>query len=85
MKNPPYPKFAYCANYASGLRVLDTTGIKWSLPRLRQPGFFDVSPFAQADAFLGSWSTYMHRSSVIAVNVMESGVFLLNFTGAFAN
>lgn len=84
MANPPNPDFAYCSNYVSGLRIIDTTNIKDTNPQLSTAGFFDVSPSETGNQFLGAWSAYMHPSGVIAVNVIETGVFFLDFDLAFS-
>jgi len=83
MANPPSDKYFYCSNYVSGLRIIDATNIKDSNPQLSTAGFFKVSPSVTGNQFLGAWSAYLHPSGVIAVNVIETGVFFLDFDLTF--
>lgn len=83
VENHPNTDYVYCANYATGLRILNTVDIKESPPNIATAGFFDVAPEANGARFNGAWSSYMHPSGVIAVTNIETGLFFLNFTQAF--
>mmetsp|Transcript_13789 Transcript_13789/g.17988 ORF Transcript_13789/g.17988 Transcript_13789/m.17988 type:complete len:586 (-) Transcript_13789:1486-3243(-) len=83
MGNPPDDSFAYCANYASGVRVLDIDGVQNEVPAVQEVGYFDVSPDIESSDFFGSWSTYMHPSGMLAVSGIERGLFILSPRMAF--
>jgi choice-of-anchor B domain-containing protein len=72
-------RFAYEANYRSGLRVLDITEI--DAPRLSEVGFFDVYPVDDLPSYNGAWSTYPFFSSgIVVVSGIEQGLFVLRPT-----
>jgi len=68
--------YAYESNYASGLRILDITGI--SSARLREVAFFDVYPADDIDHHNGTWSNYpFFPSGVVVVSAIQQGLFIL--------
>jgi len=67
---------SFQANYRSGLRVLDTSGI--GAGNLSEVGFFDVFPEDDAAEFNGSWSNYPYfDSGTVVVSGIEQGLFVL--------
>ncbi|KAK1758905.1 hypothetical protein QBC47DRAFT_449616 [Echria macrotheca] len=79
---------SYQANYGSGLRIVDVSGVKRDPTggNFEEVGFFDCHP--EDDAvngvveFLGTWSVYPYfRSGYILLNSIERGIFSLKYTG----
>ncbi|MCL4871012.1 MAG: choice-of-anchor B family protein [Anaerolineae bacterium] len=69
-------RFAYEANYRSGLRILDLADI--ANANLTEYGFFDIYPDNDNPAFNGAWSVYPFFSSgVVVVSGIEQGLFVL--------
>jgi len=69
---------SYQANYASGLRVVDTTGVKTGgAAALKEVAFFDVRPEDNVVDFFGSWSTFIFPSGNILINSIERGAFVV--------
>jgi choice-of-anchor B domain-containing protein len=67
---------AFEANYASGLRVLDTSRIGSAL--MREIGFFDVRPEDDQPIYNGSWTSYpFFASGIVVVNSIERGLFVV--------
>eukprot|EP01095_Lingulamoeba_sp_RSL-Kostka_P008217 TRINITY_DN270_c0_g1_i1.p1 TRINITY_DN270_c0_g1~~TRINITY_DN270_c0_g1_i1.p1 ORF type:complete len:464 (-),score=161.09 TRINITY_DN270_c0_g1_i1:177-1544(-) len=68
------------SNYTAGLRILDITNLQ-SDGTVEEVAYFETSPkFADRVSFLGTWSNYpYYGTDLIAVNVIESGLFLLSF------
>lgn len=66
----------FIASYTAGLRVLDLSGI--GEKQVEETGYFDTYPVNNNAAFSGAWNVYPYfQSGVIAVNDIESGLFLL--------
>jgi choice-of-anchor B domain-containing protein len=66
----------FIASYTAGLRVLDLSGI--GEKQVEEMGYFDTYPVNNNAAFSGAWNVYPYfQSGVIAVNDIESGLFLL--------
>ena len=67
---------AFQANYRSGLRVIDLSGI--AAGTLREVGFFDIYPADDLPSFNGAWSNYpFFASGVVVVSGIEQGLFVL--------
>ncbi|KAK4038333.1 hypothetical protein C8A01DRAFT_37721 [Parachaetomium inaequale] len=77
----------YQANYASGLRVVDVSGVEADPTggNFEEVGFFDCHPEDDDDnviKFLGTWSVYPYfKSGYILLNSIERGIFSLKYTG----
>jgi choice-of-anchor B domain-containing protein len=66
----------FIASYTAGLRVLDLSEI--GEKQVEETGYFDTYPVNNNAAFSGAWNVYPYfQSGVIAVNDIESGLFLL--------
>jgi choice-of-anchor B domain-containing protein len=69
-------KYAYQANYESGLRILDTSGVPMST--LKEVGFFDAFPTLDAAELKGSWTAYpFFPSGIVVMQGTEGGMFVL--------
>jgi choice-of-anchor B domain-containing protein len=77
---------SYQANYASGLRILDVSGLADDPTgaTMSELGFFDCYPEDDANPeveFYGAWSVYPYfQSGVVIMNCIERGLFALRFT-----
>jgi len=78
----------YQANYGSGLRIVDVSGVKIDPTggNFEEVGFFDCHP--EDDSvngvveFLGTWSVYPYfKSGYILLNSIERGIYSLKYTG----
>jgi choice-of-anchor B domain-containing protein len=68
--------FSYQANYRSGLRILDISGV--ATAALSEVGFFDIYPADDHAQFNGAWSNYPYfDSGVVIVSGIEQGLFVL--------
>ena len=68
--------FAYQANYPSGLRVLDISGV--ASTSLNEVAYFDIYPASNAAQFNGAWSNYPYfTSGLVVVSGIEQGLFIL--------
>ncbi len=68
--------FSYQANYRSGLRILDISGV--ATANLTEVAFFDVYPADDAAQFNGAWSNYPYfDSGIVVVSGIEQGLFVL--------
>ncbi|KAK5096262.1 hypothetical protein LTR24_002668 [Lithohypha guttulata] len=79
---------SYQANYGSGLRIIDVSGLPQDPTgaNIEQTGFFDCHPEDDATngvvEFLGTWSSYPYfKSGYILLNSIERGVFSLKYKG----
>jgi choice-of-anchor B domain-containing protein len=69
-------RYAFEANYTSGLRVIDLAEIDRG--RLREIAFFDTYPADDAPTFNGAWGNYpFFPSGTIVVNDRQNGLFVL--------
>jgi hypothetical protein len=69
-------RYAYQANYRSGLRVLDISGA--ATANLQEIGYFDIYPVDDQPSFNGAWSNYpFFKSGVVVVSGIEQGLFVL--------
>ncbi|GAB1317917.1 Regulatory P domain-containing protein [Madurella fahalii] len=78
----------YQANYGSGLRIVDVSGVELDPTggNFEEVGFFDCHPedddINGVIEFLGTWSVYPYfRSGYILLNSIERGIFSLKYTG----
>ncbi|KAL2163233.1 hypothetical protein VTH06DRAFT_5289 [Thermothelomyces fergusii] len=78
----------YQANYGSGLRIVDVSGVELDPTggNFEEVGFFDCHPEDDEAggevAFLGTWSVYpFFKSGYILLNSIERGIFSLKYTG----
>lgn len=78
----------YQANYGSGLRVVDVSGVELDPTggNFEEVGFFDCHPedddVGGVVEFLGTWSVYpFFKSGYILLNSIERGIFSLRYTG----
>ncbi len=66
----------YQANYRSGLRILDITGV--ATATLSEVAYFDIYPADNAAEFNGAWSVYpFFTSGNVVVSGIEQGLFVL--------
>ncbi|KAL2143398.1 hypothetical protein VTI28DRAFT_10512 [Corynascus sepedonium] len=79
---------SYQANYGSGLRVVDVSGVELDPTggNFEEVGFFDCHPEDDEEGgvlkFLGTWSVYPNfKSGYILLNSIERGIFSLKYTG----
>jgi choice-of-anchor B domain-containing protein len=64
------------ASYTAGLRVFDISEIDEK--QIEEIGFFDTFPSNNRASFNGAWNVYPYfESGVIAINDIESGLFLV--------
>ena len=70
-------RYAYLANYTSGLRIIDIEDIHAP----REIGFFDTLPEYDRTGFFGAWSAYpFFSSNTIIVSSIDEGLFILQAT-----
>ena len=68
--------FTYQANYRSGLRILDISGV--ATASLNEVAFFDIYPADDANQFNAAWSNYPYfDSGIVIVSGIEQGLFIL--------
>ena len=68
----------YQANYTSGLRILDISGLP---NQVSQVALFDVTPGNDAKGFSGAWSVYPYfPSGTLIVSSVEGGLFVVRST-----
>ena len=69
-------RYAYEANYESGLRILDLDGIQQGV--IREAAFFDTYPQSTTAQFNGMWSVYPYfQSGTVVVSDINNGLFVL--------
>lgn len=69
-------QYAFLANYKSGLRILDLSGIEQQ--RVREVAFFDTFPANNDSGFDGAWSSYPYfASGNVVVSDISRGLFVL--------
>ncbi|HEY0083430.1 MAG TPA: choice-of-anchor B family protein [Pyrinomonadaceae bacterium] len=75
-------RYAYQANYRSGLRVLNISGA--ATANLQEVGYFDIYPVDDLPEFNGAWSNYpFFKSGIVLVSGIEQGLFVLRPTTNF--
>jgi choice-of-anchor B domain-containing protein len=75
-------RYAYQANYRSGLRVLDISSA--ATANLQEVGYFDIYPVDDLPEFNGAWSNYpFFKSGIVLVSGIEQGLFVLRPTTNF--
>jgi choice-of-anchor B domain-containing protein len=68
--------YTYQANYQSGLRILDLSGI--GSGSLTEVGYFDIYPKANTANFNGSWSVYPYFDSrTVVISGIEQGLIVV--------
>ena len=71
--------YSYQANYRSGLRILDITGV--GSAQLAEAAYFDIYPADDQPEFNGAWSTYpFFASGNVLVSGIEQGLYVLRPT-----
>src|SRR5690606_3537725 len=69
-------QYAFLANYKSGLRILDLSGIAQGT--VVEAGFFDTFPTNDDTGFDGAWSSYpFFDSGTVLVSAISRGLFVL--------
>ncbi|MBD0324989.1 MAG: choice-of-anchor B family protein [Pyrinomonadaceae bacterium] len=69
-------RYAYEANYRSGLRILDAANA--ANASLNEVAFFDIFPIDDAPSFNGAWGNYpFFKSGTVIVSGIEQGLFVL--------
>ena len=69
-------RYAYEANYRSGLRILDAANS--ASASLNELAYFDIYPVNDDSAFNGAWGNYpFFRSGTVIVSGIEQGLFVL--------
>jgi choice-of-anchor B domain-containing protein len=69
-------RYAYLANYKSGLRILDLSGI--AAGDISEVAYFDTYPADDTVGFNGAWSSYpFFASGTVLVSDMSRGLFVL--------
>jgi choice-of-anchor B domain-containing protein len=72
----------YCANYQSGLRILDRSNPQ----ALVEVGFYDTFPSGDNQSFNGLWSCYPYfESGTVIGSDIESGLFVWSTDLSFVN
>ena len=75
---------AFASNYASGLRIDDTSALN-SGGTLREVGYFDTFPSKNEATFDGVWSSYIYLpSGNLLISSIEYGLFVVKVTGDLA-
>ena len=70
-------RFAYLANAASGLRILDLRQIGAKKSRVREAAYFDVEPGLSNTSWFGAWSVDILPSGTVLVGSVRQGLFVL--------
>ena len=69
-------RYAFQANYESGLRILDLDEI--GSGSIREVAFFDTYPRRTGRSYQGAWSVYPYfESGIVIVNDIDNGLFVL--------
>lgn len=69
--------YAYLANAASGLRILDLRQIGNKKSRVREAAYFDVEPGVSNTSWFGAWSADVLPSGTVLVGSTRQGLFVL--------
>ncbi|WP_020669240.1 choice-of-anchor B family protein [Amycolatopsis nigrescens] len=68
--------FSYQANYQSGMRILDVSGV--ASGTLTEAGYFDIFPSGDSAQFNGAWSLYPYfPSGNVVINGIEQGLVVV--------
>jgi choice-of-anchor B domain-containing protein len=70
-------RYAYLANAASGLRILDLQQIGSKKSRVREAGYFDVEPGLSNTSWFGAFSVEVLPSGTVIVGSTRQGLFVL--------
>lgn len=70
-------RYAFMANAASGLRILDLRQIGAKKSRVREAGYFDVEPGLSNTSWFGAWSVDILPSGTVIVGSVRQGLFVL--------
>jgi choice-of-anchor B domain-containing protein len=69
--------YAFLANAASGLRILDLRQIGAKKSRVREAAYFDVEPGLSNTSWFGAWSIDVLPSGTVIVGSIRQGLFVL--------
>ena len=70
-------RYAFLANAASGLRILDLQQIGAKKSRVREAAYFDVEPGISNTSWFGAWSVDVLPSGTVLVGSVRQGLFVL--------
>ncbi len=70
-------RYAFLANAASGLRILDLQQIGAKKSRVREAGYFDVEPGLSNTTWFGAFSVDVLPSGTVIVGSVRQGLFVL--------
>ncbi len=70
-------RYAFLANAASGLRILDLRQIGAKKSRVREAAYFDVEPGLSNTSWFGAWSIDVLPSGTVIVGSIRQGLFVL--------
>ena len=70
-------RFAYLANAASGVRILDLGQIGAKKSRVREAAYFDVEPGLSNTSWFGAYSVDILPSGTVIVGSVRQGLFVL--------
>ena len=70
-------RYAFLANAASGLRILDLQQIGAKKSRVREAAYFDVEPGVSNTSWFGAWSADVLPSGTVLVGSVRQGLFVL--------
>ena len=70
-------RYAYLANAASGLRILDLQQIGAKKSKVREAAYFDVEPGLSNTSWFGAWSVDILPSGTVIVGSVRQGLFVL--------
>jgi choice-of-anchor B domain-containing protein len=70
-------RFAFLANAASGLRILDLGQIGAKKSKVREAAYFDVEPGVSNTSWFGAWSADVLPSGTVLVGSVRQGLFVL--------
>lgn len=70
-------RYAFLANAASGLRILDLQQIGAKKSKVREAAYFDVEPGLSNTSWFGAWSVDVLPSGTVLVGSVRQGLFVL--------
>ena len=71
-------RYAYLANAASGLRILDLQQLGAKKSRVREVAHFDVEPGLSNTSWFGAWDVDVLPSGTVIVGSIRQGLFVLD-------